>query len=243
MFCGLLQVRYASHGHKPAGFTATSRHDRGIIGLVEHHYALDYAEGDRHNRAIMLHMVLSLVVGMVLGAVGALLAHGPGLVYSIYEPYAYVLLVVVVGRTASGLGWAVLASALAVLGPFVSLLVASLFGPDAGFFSLGTNGPIMNLALLTLTSLGVLAYFTGRDDVWADVAGGMLAGTVAIDGLDKTAPGGLEYVSGFWPWNTLVVGALTLGLLLVLRGRGGLARSAFVALIVACAVFVFAVGL
>ncbi len=212
----------------------------------------DYLADDRQDRAILLHMVLSLLVGMLLGAIGALLAYGPHLIYSIYEPYAYVLLVVVVGRTAAGLGWAALTSGLATLGPLISLLTATLFDSGARFLdlgsnsptmSLGTNGPTMNLTVITLATFGVLAYFTGRDDRWGDLAGGVLAGVVAIDGLDKTLRGGPEYVPGFWPWNTLIVAAVVAGLLLALRRGSGQARSALVALIVVCAAFVFAVAL
>ncbi|MEV8632997.1 hypothetical protein AB0395_15195 [Streptosporangium sp. NPDC051023] len=211
----------------------------------------DYLAGDRHERAIMLHMVLSLLVGMLLGAIGALLAYGPHLIYSIYEPYAYVLLVVVVGRSAAGLGWAALSSALATFGPLISLLAATIFESGARFLGLGPNGPAltlgsngltMNITVLTLATFGVLAYFTRRRDVWGDLSTGVLAGVVAIDGLDKTLRGGPEYVVGFWPWNTLLVAAFVAVLLFTLRRGRALAFSSLVALIVVSAAFVFAIA-
>ncbi|WP_271222655.1 hypothetical protein [Streptosporangium carneum] len=210
----------------------------------------DYLAGDRQERAILRHMVLSLLVGMVLGAVGALLAYGPHLIHSIYEPYAYVLLVVVVGRSAAGFGWAALTSALATFGPLISLLAASLFESGARFLNLssgssvnlGSNGLTMNLTVVTIATFGVLAYFTRREDGWGDLACGVLAGVVAVDGLDKTLSGGPEYVPGYWPWNTLLVATLVAGLLFALRRGNGVARSGFVALVVLCAAFVFAVA-
>lgn len=218
--------------------------------MLEPDYTLDhdYLAGDRQERAILLHMVLSLLVGMVLGAVGALLAYGPHLIYSLYEPYAYVLLVVVVGRTAAGFGWAALASALATFGPIISLLAATIFESGARFLTLGANSPAMtlganglsmNLTVVTLATFGVLAYFTKRDDLWGDLANGALAGLVAIDGLDKTLPGGREYVPGFWPMSALIVAAIVVGLLFTLRRAGSLVRSGLVALVVASAAFVF----
>ncbi|MEV7012843.1 hypothetical protein [Streptosporangium sp. NPDC051022] len=202
----------------------------------------DYLAGDRQERAILLHMVLSLLVGMVLGALGALLSSGPHLIYSIYQPYAYILLVVLVGRTATNLGWAALTSALATFGPLISLLAASIFESSTLYLNLGTNGAVMNVTVAMLATFGVLAYFTRRQDLWGDVSGGVLAGVVAVDGLDKTMKGGFEHVPGFWPWNTLLVAAFVAALLFTLRKGEGRARAAFVALIVACAGFVFAVA-
>ncbi|MFF5206301.1 hypothetical protein [Streptosporangium sp. NPDC000396] len=213
------------------------------MALVEQNYTPDYLTGDRRERAIVLHMVLSLVVGMALGIVGALLSYGPHLIYSLYEPYAFILLVVVVGRTASGLGWATLASALATLGPIVSLLAASIFGSGAQTLSLGSDGAVLNLVLVTLVSFGLLSYFTKREDLRGDIAAGSLAGLVAATGIDKSLPGGVEYVPGFWPWNALIVTVFALGLLLSLRQGGARARSALVALITVSTCFLFFVGL
>ncbi|MFF4414986.1 hypothetical protein ACFYY8_20865 [Streptosporangium sp. NPDC001559] len=218
----------------------------------DHTLEYDYLAGDRQERAILLHMVLSLLVGMILGGAGALLSYGPQLIHSLYEPYAYVLFVVIVGRTAAGFGWAALTSALASFGPLIALLAATIFESGANLLNLtargpgmvlGSNGPTVNLTVATLATFGVLAYFSGRRDVWGDLACGALAGIVAIDGLDKTLRGGPEYVRGFWPWDTLLVAVFVIGLLLALRRGRSLSRCVVVALTVLSAAFVFAIGM
>ncbi|WP_433253928.1 hypothetical protein ACQPYK_11380 [Streptosporangium sp. CA-135522] len=219
------------------------------MASVDRNYALDqnytaaFLADDRHERAIVLHMVLSFVGGMVLGALGAVLSYGPDGLYAIYEPYAYVLFVVVVGRTAASLGWAALTSALATFGPIIALLAASIFKSGGDFLSLGTNGVKLNFTLFTLACFGLLAYFTRHEDLWGDLAGGALAGLVMIDGMNKALPDGPQYVPGFWPWSALIVVALATGLLLSLRRGSARLRSALVALIIASAYFVFVVGL
>lgn len=216
-----------------------------------HTLEYDYLADDRQERAILLHMVLSLLVGMLLGAAGALLSYGPQLIHSLYEPYAYILFVVIVGRTAAGFGWAALTSALATFGPLISLLAATIFESSANLLNLtssgpgvalGSNGSTMNLTVAVLATFGILAYFSKRRDLWGDLACGVLAGIVAIDGLDKTLRGGPEYVRGFWPWDTLLVAAFVAVLLLTLRQGKALARCALVALTVLSTAFVFAVG-
>lgn len=213
--------------------------------MAERDYALDFVEGDRHERAIMLHMVLSLVAGLALGALGAVLARGPGPIHSIYQPYVSILLVVVVGRTAAGFGWALLAGTLAAFGPIISLLVSTLFDPAGSLLSVDVDGPMLNLTVVVLASFAVLAHLTKREDRWADVANGALAGAVVVDALDKSLDGGLEYVHGFWPWSTLLVTAGALGLLFALRREeeGSLRRAALVAPAVVCSAFVAAAGL
>ncbi|MFJ2030934.1 hypothetical protein [Streptosporangium sp. NPDC087985] len=190
----------------------------------------------------MLHLVLSLVGGLTLGFIGAVLSYGPGPLYAIYEPYAYLLFVAIVGRTAAGLGWAGLTSALATLGALISLLTASIFR-QGDELDLGSNGAALNLALLVVASFGVLSYFTKRDDLWGDLAGGALVGIVAIYGMGKALPDWPEHVPGFWPWSALVVAGLSLGLLLSLRRGKSRFGSAFVGAGIASAYFVFASGL
>ncbi|WP_329091719.1 MULTISPECIES: hypothetical protein [unclassified Streptosporangium] len=188
-------------------------------------------------------MVLSLFVGMLLGGVGALLAYGPDLLYALYNPYAYLLLVVVMGRTAAGFGWAVLSSVLAAFGPILSLLVATIFESNAWRMSLGDDGASMNLMIANLVAIGVLSYLAKRYDRWGDVAAGGAAGLALFDGIDKAMPGGPEHVSGFWPWGVTVVAAITLGMLVSL-GRGcDRACSALIALVLGASYFVFLTGL
>ncbi|WP_326820749.1 hypothetical protein [Streptosporangium sp. NBC_01756] len=211
--------------------------------MIDQHYVEAFRADDQQERAIVLHMVLSLVGGLLLGAVGAALFYGPDPLYAIYEPYAYLLFVVIVGRTAVGLGWAALTSALATLGTVISLLVASIF-KTGNELTLGSGGAMLNLTLLVIASLGLLSYFTRRDDLWGDFAGGAMAGMVAIHAMGKALPHWPTYVPGYGPWNVLVVTGLAVGLLLFLRqGIAPRLRALLVALIIACSYFVFVVGL
>ncbi|MGV9778207.1 hypothetical protein [Streptosporangium sp. NPDC003464] len=209
----------------------------------DQNYTAAFLADDRQERAIVLHMVLSFVGGMVLGAFGAVLSTKSDLLYAIYEPYAYVLFVVVVGRTAASLGWAALTSALATFGPIISLLAASIFRTGGESLSLGSHGATLNITLLTLASFGMLSYFTRRKDLWGDLASGVLGGVFALDAMDKALPTGPEHIAGFWPWSVLMVIALVAGLLFWLRRGAGWLRSALVVLIIASAYFVFVVGL
>ncbi|MEU9829930.1 hypothetical protein AB0D67_00185 [Streptosporangium sp. NPDC048047] len=199
---------------------------------------VDCAEIDRRQRGIVLHMVLSLLVGMLLGTLGAVLSHAHSPLDAFYEPYAYVLLVVVAGYTAAGLGWAVLSCALATFGPLLSLLAATVFDPGAMFLGAG-GAEGLNITVAALVVMGVLAHLSRNGTRWGDLAGGVLAGLVALDGLDKALPGGPEYIAGFWPWKAVVVGVLALGLLVTTRRGWGRARSAAVAvaMVAVCAAF------
>ncbi|MEU8380034.1 hypothetical protein [Streptosporangium sp. NPDC048865] len=188
-------------------------------------------------------MVLSLFVGMLLGGVGALLSYGPELLYALYHPYAYLVFVVVMGRTAAGLGWAVLSSVLAAFGPILSMLVATIFAKNAWLVSLGGDGASMNLMIANLVAIGVLSYLAKRYDRWGDLAAGGAAGLALFDGIDKAMPGGPEHVPGFWPWGVVVVAAIVLGMLVSL-GRGcDRACSALIALVLGASYFVFLTGL
>ncbi|MGW2197248.1 hypothetical protein ACWCSH_33575 [Streptosporangium sp. NPDC001682] len=187
-------------------------------------------------------MVLSLFVGMLLGGVGALLLYGPGLPGAIYNPYAYVLLAVVVGRTAAGFGWAVLSSVLAAFGVLLSILTATLFEPGDWLTRLGDDGATMNLTVVNLVTTGVLAYLAKRPDRWGALAAGGAVGLVLFGGIDKMMPGP-GHVPGFWPWGAAVVIVFALGMLVSLaRGRER-ACSALVALALGAFYFVFLAGL
>lgn len=213
------------------------------MALVERNYTLDFVARDRRDRAILRHMVLSLFVGMLLGGVGALLSYGPELLYALYHPYAYLVFVVVMGRTAAGLGWAVLSSVLAAFGPILSMLVATIFAKNAWLVSLGGDGASMNLMIANLVAIGVLSYLAKRYDRWGDLAAGGAAGLALFDGIDKAMPGGPEHVPGFWPWGVVVVAAIVLGMLVSL-GRGcDRACSALIALVLGASYFVFLTGL
>jgi hypothetical protein len=182
----------------------------GSVALVERNYTLDFVAGDRRDRAILRHMVLSLFIGMMLGGVGALLAYGPDLPYVVYQSYGYVLLAVVVGRTAAGFGWALLSSVLAAFGPLLSMLAATAFEPGDWFTRLGDDGATMNLTVVSLVTIGVVSYLTKRPDRWGGVAAGGAVGLALFEGIDKLMPSGPEHVPGFWPWGAAVMIVLAL---------------------------------
>ncbi|MET8052554.1 hypothetical protein ABZU75_33650 [Streptosporangium sp. NPDC005286] len=212
------------------------------MALAERNYTLDFVAGDRRDRAILRHMVLSLFVGMLLGGVGALLLYGPGLPGAIYNPYAYVLLAVVVGRSAAGFGWAVLSSVLAAFGALLSILTATLFEPGDWLARLGDDGATMNLTVVNLVTIGVLAYLAKRPGRWGALAAGGAVGLALFEGIDKMMPGP-EHVPGFWPWGAAVVIVFALGMLVSLaRGRERVC-SALVALALGAFYFVFLAGL
>ncbi|GAA2902174.1 hypothetical protein GCM10010517_68040 [Streptosporangium fragile] len=213
------------------------------MALIEPNYTLDFVEGDRRDRAILRHMVLSLFVGMTLGVVGALLAYGPELLYALYGPYVYIVFVVVVGRTAAGFGWAVLASALATFGSTISLMAATIFASETEFPVLGTDGAQVNLTIVILASIGVLSYLAKRADLGGDFAAGAAGGLAALEAVDRSLPIGPGHVPGFWPWGALAVAVLVLGMIFTLRHGLGRVRGALIALIVVSSYFVFVAGL
>jgi hypothetical protein len=212
----------------------------GSVALVERNYTLDFLAGDRREKAIVQHMVVSLFAGILLGVLGALLSYGPEPLYGVYSPYAYILFVVIVGRSAAGFGWALLAGVLAAFGPLISLLTVSILHTEDQLRGLSGSGTVMNLMFVTLALFGVLSYFTRRDDLWGDLAGGVLAGLVAVVGMASTLPGRPEYVPAFWPWNVAIVAVLMLGLVLSLRRGWGWIRSGLIALVIASANFLAA---
>ncbi|WP_141703685.1 hypothetical protein [Planobispora rosea] len=126
--------------------------------MVGQNDTLDFLAGERRERAILRHMVLSLVGGLAVGALGEVLSHRADALHAVYDPYAHLLLTALVGWTAAGFGWAVLGSALAALGPVISTLGATFFAPESHYPHLGADGMELNLTLLALTSFGTLAH-------------------------------------------------------------------------------------
>ncbi|MGC5011615.1 hypothetical protein ACLQ2R_12690 [Streptosporangium sp. DT93] len=211
--------------------------------MVEHNYTLDFVAGDRRDRAILRHIVLSLFAGMLLGGIGAVLATESVLAAVLYEPHAYVLLVVVLGRTAAGLGWAVLCSVLATFGTVLSMLVAGSFTSMDWPTSLGSGGAAINFTIVKLVAIGVLSYLAGRHDRWGDLSAGGAAGVALLGGIDRALPASAGHVPGFWPWGALVAVLLAAGMIVSL-GRGcDRLCSAAVALTLGASYFVFLAGL
>jgi hypothetical protein len=210
----------------------------GSAALVGHNDTLDFLAGDRRERAILRHMVLSMAAGLALGALGEVLSHRLGSLHDVYDPYAYILLVVVVGRTASGLGWAVLAGALAALGPVMSMLAATFFLQDGHLLHLGGDGMVLNIMLLALTSFATLAHLTRHGGLRGDVAAGLLAGIVAIEGVEAVRRQGAEP----WSWGILLTAALLAGTALFPRSGPGRVLAALVGLAMGTAYLVLVAG-
>ena len=191
--------------------------------------ALDYAEFaeyDRRQRGIALHVVAAFLGGMTVGIIG-IVASGrvPLWLGQLYDPYMYLALALVVGASASGFGWALLATFLAALSMIVASLGGSVLrgGADLGF----AGGPIgLNWALVLLVGLGLLAYATSRTDRWGDVAAGVIGALLLADTVDRATPGFLESESGFWPGPAIAIGVLSVALVLALRrSRAGRVRA------------------
>ncbi|MEU4228252.1 hypothetical protein AB0F17_28495 [Nonomuraea sp. NPDC026600] len=184
--------------------------------------ALDYAEFaeyDRRQRGIALHVVAAFLGGMTVGIIGVV-ASGrvPQWLGQLYDPYMYLALALVVGASASGFGWALLATFLAALSMIVASLGGSVLrggtdlGPVAGGPAIG-----LNWALVLLVGLGLLAYVTSRTDRWGDVAAGVIGALLLADTIDRATPGFLDSEPAFWPGPAIVIGVLSVALVLALR--------------------------
>ncbi|MBG0828779.1 hypothetical protein HS041_13480 [Planomonospora sp. ID67723] len=209
--------------------------------MVGHNDTLDFLAGDRKERAILRHMVLSLIAGLALGALGEALSRSPGPLHGAYDPYAYILMAAVVGRSAAGLGWAVLSGALAALGPVLSMLGATFFLPREHILYVNFDGMMLNIMLLVLTSIATMAHLTKYGGLRGDVAAGLLAGIVAIEGVEAVRQTGAG--SGApWSWGAPLVIVILAMVVLSLREGTGRIRAALVGLIMGTAYLVFSGG-
>lgn len=217
------------------------------MALAERDHTLDivedWAEGERRDRAILQHMVLSLLAGMLLGAVGALMGPVPSPFHALYTPYAYIILAVVTGRTAAGFGWAVLAGMLAAFGSLLSALVATAVDPGGWSVGFGAGGVLTNLAIAALVTVGVLSYLTKLPGIPGVLAAGGVAGVILLHGLAQAMPSGLGHVQGFWPWGVVAVTALVAGMLVSLARGSDRIRSGLVALVFGCSSYLILSGL
>ncbi|MBB5965697.1 hypothetical protein [Planomonospora venezuelensis] len=209
--------------------------------MVGHDDTLDFLAGERRERAILRHMVLALAAGLALGALGEALSRAPGSLHGAYDPYAYILMAAVVGRTAAGFGWAVLSGALAALGPVLSMLGATFFLPEEHVLHMNLDGMMLNIMLLVLTSVAAMAHLTKYRGLRGDVAAGLLAGIVAIEGVEAVRQAGAGY-GGPWSWGAPVVIALLAVVVLSLREGAGRIRAAAVGLLMGTAYLVSSAG-
>ncbi|MGV9303189.1 hypothetical protein ACWDLG_07455 [Nonomuraea sp. NPDC003727] len=190
----------------------------------------DFAEYDRRQRAIQRHVLAAFLGGVVVGFIGALVAPiDPG----IYDPYVYFALPILVGATASGFGWALLATFLAVVTTLVAAMGGSALRGDLGFDAIGDTAVGLNILVAHLVVLGLLAYVTRRRDLWGDLATGIISGLMLGDIIDRATPGGLDWHAGFWPAPALgLAGLALLSLIALRRTTAGRLRAAVVACVV-----------
>ncbi|GIH98722.1 hypothetical protein Pta02_07310 [Planobispora takensis] len=205
----------------------------GSAALVGQNDTLDFLAGERRERAILRHMVFSLTMGLAFGALGEALASGPASLHGAIDPYAYLLLVAVVGRTAAGFGWALLGSALAALGPVIAMLAATALMPEAHLLRLDGDGLTLNFVFLSLAAFGTLAHFAGYEGLRGDLATGLPAGFMAIQAIRALQDG---------TWTVFTAAILVAVVLLCMRGGVGRVRAAVVALALGAAHFVYAAG-
>lgn len=180
-----------------------------------------YQALEQRYRGIVRHIVLSLVAGAVAGVAGTLI-HVSGLrsVEQVYDPYAYFALVAIVGRTAAGIGWALLSTALAALAPMVPALVGvGLAGHDV--HALGGDPATLNLLVLALIGFGLAAYAARLPGLRSDAAAGLVGGVLLGDLGGRSLPGPAAGGQAFQPMSALIVALLVLGLLTVLRRTPG----------------------
>lgn len=189
----------------------------------------DFAEYDRRQRGIERHVVAAFVGGLVVGLVGMLISgRGPVWIGRLYEPYVYLALTLVVGANASGFGWALLTTFLAVVASLVAAMGASALRGDLAVDVIG-GATGLNWTFALLVGLGLLAYVTRRDDAWGDLAAGAAGAALIADVLDRATPGFVAAERSFWPVPALVVGLLAVVLVLALR-RNARARVRALAL-------------
>ncbi|MFI6325970.1 hypothetical protein ACIBG8_51225 [Nonomuraea sp. NPDC050556] len=199
----------------------------------------DFAEYDRRQRGIQRHMLAAFLGGLAVGLLGMLLTRW-SFVGEFYDPYAYLALAIAVGATASGFGWALLTTFLAAVSTLVAAMGGSALQGEFDFDAIGGSPIGLNVLLVLLVALGLLAYVTRRADGWGDLAAGAISGVLLSDVIDRATPGFVDSQVAFWPAPALVIGALSVGLVLLLRrSTAGRLRAGGVALILAG---VFALG-
>ncbi|MDA0637621.1 hypothetical protein OUY22_29795 [Nonomuraea sp. MCN248] len=177
-----------------------------------------FAEFDRRQRGIEIHLVVAFFAGLAVGLAGMLGAGRiPGWLGQIYDPYAYLALTVAVGATASGFGWALLTTFLAV----VATVVAAMGGGalrgtlDPALLGGTTAGLYWTVALLV--GVGLLAYVTRRSDRWGDLAAGAIGALLVIDVVGRATNGFAAAGAYLWPLPASLVVALTAGGVLLMR--------------------------
>ncbi len=214
----------AGHDRHGPDRHAATRHDDG--------HGRGYEAVERRDRGIVRHLVLSLVAGIAAGAVGtAIYTTGLTALDAIYDPYAYFVLAIVVGRTAAGLCWAAPAGAVAAFAPLIPVLVGLDLTQRQLLTRLGTSASGLDLLVLLLFLYAVAAHAAGRRDLWGDVVAGLLLGALLADVAARAMTAAAH--TWFAPWGALVTGVLLSAPALAARPTlAGRARSLALALLI-----------
>lgn len=180
-----------------------------------------YQALEQRDRGIIRHLLLSVSAGAAAGVLGTLVhLAGIGPIERIYDPYAYFLLTVIVGRTAAGFGWAALSSLLAALAPMIpSLADMGRSGHDVEV--LAGDPETLNLLVLVLIGFGLAGYAARGPGLAADATAGAICGALLAEVAGRALPGMPGAVPAFRPWPALVVTLLVLCLFTVLRRTPG----------------------
>ncbi|MEO3853349.1 hypothetical protein [Acrocarpospora sp. B8E8] len=154
----------------------------GEIGPDQEYVALD-----RRERRIQWYMLSALILGVLLGGLGGSLADRvPGWALSIYDPFIFMVLIVVVGSQAVSFGWSLVNGALAAFGSLVGQLIASVAAHGISpFDGLAGGAGGLNILLLALVALGPLSYVATREDRWGIAAAGLAAGVILGEAAEE----------------------------------------------------------
>lgn len=199
-----------------------------------------FAEFDRRQRAIELHLVAAFSAGLAVGLIGMLTAgRVPGWVSQIYDPYIYLALVVAVGASAAGFGWALLTTFLAAVSTLVATMGGAALRGNFDFTLFGGTPTGLYWTFALLLGLGLLAYATRRDDRWGDLAAGVIGAALMTDVVQRATPGFIAEPY-FWPLPALPVGIMAAAAVLALRRTGPARARALTIAAVAAGVFALA---
>jgi hypothetical protein len=196
--------------------TVTTEEDNGP-------YA-DYQALEQRYRGIIRHLVVTLLSGVLVGTVGTVV-HMARLdaIERIYDPYAYFVLAVIVGRTAAGFGWALLAGSLAALAPLIPALIGMGL-TDHDIRALGGDPASLNILIVVLVGFGLVSYVARTTGPLGDIAAGTVCGVLLADVAGRVLSRSRGAVTALDPAPAAIVVLLVLGLLALLR-RGARAAA------------------
>ncbi|MGI5269880.1 hypothetical protein ACQEUU_12080 [Nonomuraea sp. CA-218870] len=184
-----------------------------------------FAEFDRRQRGIEIHLVVAFLAGLAVGLAGMLGAGRiPGWLSQIHDPYAYLALTVAVGATASGFGWALLTTFLAVVATVVAVMGGGALRGSLDPALLGGTTAGLYWTVTLLVGVGLLAYVTRRSDRWGDLAAGAIGAVLVIDLAGRATQGFAG--AHLWPLPaSFVVALAAVGVLLLRRTAPARART------------------